>query len=66
MVSNEGVCPGCRQRFAHDDITGLLPYPGTDREPKKRWHLHCHQKEYYLQMERQQAIRSEEEAKKWL
>lgn len=51
------VCPGCRQQFEPGDITGMMLCPARAVEPRRRWHLRCHQDEYYRHMERAAAIR---------
>jgi hypothetical protein len=59
MNSGDDICPGCLQKFETDAITGVLPNPQIGMGPKRRWHIHCHQKEYYRSMEREAEIRNE-------
>lgn len=56
-------CPGCRESFSDDAITGMLPDPWFSNDAtKRRWHLRCHQDAYFADLNRDRRTRDERRA----
>lgn len=64
-MADEEKCPGCRQPFAEDAITGMLgdPWKSTRTgKEKRRWHLRCHQDAYNKELNRDRRTRDQRRA----